>query len=135
MKKKITTLAAAALAGAFLLTACDDADVVNKNISKDADNFKVARQVVFMNGITDEYILSVEGFCQIERQGSDSTAPQVTVTCKTGDDEYKRHHLGLSDNVTYFVEQVEASNVSADHYRVTYKPTAIIPNLENTSGD
>ena len=135
MKKKITTLAAAALAGAFLLTACDDADVVNKNISKDADNFKVARQVVFMNGITDEYILSVEGFCQIERQGADSRAPQVTVTCKTGDDEYKRHHLGLSDNVTYFVEQVEASSVSADHYRVTYKPTAIIPNLENTSGD
>lgn len=135
MKKKITTLAAAALAGAFLLTACDDADVVNKNISKDADNFKVVRQVVFMNGITDEYMLSVEGFCQVERQGSDGRPPQVTVTCKTGDDEYKRHHLGLSDNVTYFVEQVEASSVSADHYRVTYKPTAIIPNLENTSGD
>ena len=135
MKKKITTLAATALAGAFLLTACDDADVANQNISKDADNFKVARQVVFMNGITDEYILSVEGFCQIERQGAEGNVPQVTVTCKTGDGEYKRHHLGLSDNVTYFVVQVEASQVSTDHYKVTYKPTAIIPNLENTSGD
>ncbi|GAA4915739.1 hypothetical protein [Nesterenkonia rhizosphaerae] len=128
-----TALAGLLLAAGLALTACDDADVANRNISKEANNFNVARQVVFVNGITDEYLLSVEGYCQIERSG-DSKTPQVTVTCKH-EDGYKRHHLGLSDNVTYFVEQVDASNVSADHYKVTYKPTVIIPHLENTSGD
>lgn len=134
MKKKITALAGIALAASLGLTACDDAEVVNRNITKDADNFNVARQVVFINGITDEYLLSIEGYCQIERS-EDSGSPQVTVTCKTGDGQYQRHHMGLSDNVTYVVEQVDQSNVSADHYVVTYKPTVIIPDLENTSGD
>lgn len=134
MKRK-STIAAMVMAGAIALTGCNDADAVNRNISTDADNFRVARQVVFVNGITDEYLLSIEGFCQIER---DET--QVTVTCRTeenegGDDGYVRHHLGLSDNVTYFVEQVDAHQVSSDYYKVTYKPTAIVPNLENTSGD
>ena len=131
MKKKTGIIAGALLAAGLVLTGCNvnDADVVNENISKEADNFNVARQVVFVNGITDEYLLSVEGYCQINRDGG-----QVTVTCKD-QDGYKRHHLGLSDNVTYFVQQVDSSAVSSDHYKITYKPTAILPHLENTSGD
>lgn len=138
MNRTTKTLAVAAVA-ALTLSACsgNDSDAVNRNISTEADNFKVARQIVFHNGITDEYLLSVEGFCQIERSGEGS--PQVTTTCKTsgeGEPEmYMRHHMGLSDNVTYTVEQLDPINVSSDYYKVTYKPTAIIPDFENTSGD
>ena len=51
-------------------------------------------------------------------------------TCKRGDNEYVKHFLGLSDNVTYFVEQLEARDVSVYHYRGTFKPQAIIPDID-----
>lgn len=121
-------IGAFALALALVFTGCStdtDADVVSHNISEDADNFKVARRVVFYNGITDTYMLELSGFCNIEDDGQ-----QLEVTCKLSDDEYKKHFLRVSDNATYFVEQLEASDVSADFYKVTYKPTAIIPDVE-----
>lgn len=106
------------------LTACtsDDADVVSENLSKAADNFEVQRRVVMFNGITDQYLLVIEGACSITDEKT-----QLEVVCKIDDDHYKKHFLGLSDNVSYFVEQGEAIDVSEYHYRVTFKPQSIIP--------
>ena len=108
-----------------LLTASqcdDDARVASENLSKAADMFEIDRRVVFYNGITSEYILSLEGKCSITDQGN-----QLEVTCKTGKNAYKKHFLGLSDNVTYFAEQMEAKDVSVYHYRVIFKPQTILP--------
>lgn len=121
--KKVALVAAVVLvsiAGA----ACDsdDADVVSDNISKAADNFEVNRRIVMFNGITDQYLLVVEGRCNIVDEGN-----QLEVTCKEGEDAFKKHFLGLSDNVSYFVEQGEPIDVSEYHYRVTFKPQAILP--------
>ena len=53
-----------ALAIATVLAGCSsDADVASRNLSKAADNFDVNRRVVFYNGITDAYILKIEGLC------------------------------------------------------------------------
>lgn len=131
MKKIIATIAIA-LSVLFGSTACaDDADVVSENLSKMADNFEIPRRVVFFNGITDKYLLSIEGACSIVDEGN-----QLEVTCKTGKDEYKKHFLGLSDNVSYFVEQLDGAKASAHHYRVTFKPEVIVPDIDlRTSGD
>lgn len=127
MKKKI--LAGLLIVGmGLLLTGCphdDDADVASKNLSTAADNFEILRRVVFFNGITDTYLLSIEGFCSINDQGN-----QLEVTCKLGDDQFKKHFLGLSDNVSYFVEQLESANVSTSHYRVIFKPSVIVPDID-----
>lgn len=48
---------------AILLTGCSDADIASQNISKAADNFEISRRIVFYNGITGEYMLSIEGAC------------------------------------------------------------------------
>ena len=125
MKKIVFPIIAVILAG-LLVVGCgpceDDAEVVSENISKAADNFEVNRRIVMFNGITDEYLLVVEGRCNIVDEGS-----QLEVTCKEGEDAYKKHFLGLSDNVSYFVEQGEPIDVSEYHYRVTFKPQAILP--------
>jgi len=114
------------LASAFALAACeDDARIASHNLSKAADNFEVSRRVVFMNGITDNYMLEIIGLCSIEDQGN-----QLEVTCKTGPRSFKKHFLGLSDNVTYFVEQLEARDVNTYHYRVTFKPQSIVPDYD-----
>lgn len=125
MKKII--LALLPIMFAFALSGCTDADVASQNISRDADNFKVNRRIVFYNGINGEYILSVEGFCSLGNYDSEG---ELSVTCKTGEDSYKKHFLGLSDNVTYFAEQLDSKDVSVDHYKVVFKPAAIIPDIE-----
>jgi hypothetical protein len=109
------------------VVSCKDADVASYNLSQDADQFRIYRRVVFYNGITDNYILSIEGFCSIN---VDTIADQLELTVKTGENEYKKHYLGLSDNVTYFVEQLDSKNVSVHHYKVIFKPSVIIPNID-----
>lgn len=111
---------------AALAAGCSsDADVASRNLSKAADMFEINRRVVFYNGITGEYMLSMEGRCSL---GSGQSSESVTVTCKTGPNAYKKHFLGLSDNVTYFAEQIGTADVSVYHYRVIFKPQSIIPN-------
>jgi hypothetical protein len=109
------------------LGACGDtdADVASHNLSKAAEQFEIERRVVFFNGITDKYLLLIEGLCSIEDEGR-----QLEVTCKLGDGEFKKHFLGLSDNVSYFVEQTEAADVSTSHYRVIFKPEVIVPDID-----
>ncbi|UJD20902.1 hypothetical protein SEA_ZIMMER_64 [Mycobacterium phage Zimmer] len=125
MKKLIAGIALAA--AAFGLVGCSsDADVASENLSKQADNFEVPRDIVFFNGITDKYLLEIKGYCSIE---PDTGAQKLDVTCKVGGG-YKKHFLGLSDNVTYFVEQLDPAKVSTDHYEVNFKPQAIIPDIE-----
>lgn len=102
-----------------------DADVASANVSKAATMFEVDRRIVFFNSIADTYLLSIEGRCTITDSGH-----QLEVTCKSGPNTFKKHFLGLSDNVTYFVEQLESVRASVYHYRVIFKPQVIIPDID-----
>lgn len=102
-----------------------DSKVASRNLSKAAEMFQIDRRIVFYNGITDSYLLTIEGCCSIEDQGN-----QLEVTCKTGASSYKKHFLGLSDNVTYFAEQLEYVSVSVYRYKVIFKPETIIPDID-----
>jgi hypothetical protein len=122
--------ALAATASALTLVGCtSDADVASKNISKAAEQFEVLRRVVFMNGITDKYLLVIEGYCSVETSDS-ALGGSIEVTCKVGKGEFKKSFLGLSDNVTYMVEQVDPIGVSTTHYRVIFKPEVIVPDFD-----
>lgn len=105
----------------------NDADVASSNLSKAADMFEVNRRVVFYNGITGEYMLTIEGLCSI---GNSDPAKQLSLTCKTGPNDYKKHFLGLSNNVTYFVEQLNPNKVNVYHYRVIFKPASVVPDID-----
>ena len=124
MNKVWTMLAAVS----FMLAAfagCDDAKIASRNLSKAAENFEIDRRIIFYNGITDTYMLTIDGRCAIDDQGK-----QLEVVCKVSQDAYKKHFLGLSDNVTYFAEQLDTADVSAYHYRVTFKPQTILPDID-----
>lgn len=110
-----------------ILAACTEADTVSQNLSKSADSFEVQRRVVFFNGITDEYLLTVEGLCALGNEDSDK---RMSVTCKVGEDEYKKHYLGLSDNVSFFAEQLDAKKEDPFHYKVLFRPESLIPDIE-----
>lgn len=132
MKKVLFTIAAL-LVLAITVTGCStDADVASRNISKAADQFEVQRRIVFYNGVTGEYILVVEGLCSL---GNNDTTGRLSVTCKVGPGEdgrgvFLKHFLGLSDNVTFFAEQMETVSADVFHYRVIFKPASIIPDID-----
>lgn len=109
------------------LAACSDADVASQNLSVAADNFQINRRIVFYNGITGEYILTIEGLCSL---GNDDKAGELTVTCKVGPNSYKKHFLGLSDNVTYFAEQIDPAPVNTYNYKVVFKPSTLVPDID-----
>ena len=111
----------------LLLVSCQEADVASQNLSTAADNFEITRRIVFYNGVTGDYILTIEGLCSIN---ADTLDGQLELTCKVGANEYKKHFLGLSDNVTYFAEQIEPSPASVYHYRVIFRPSVIVPDIE-----
>ena len=107
---------------------CDtDAIVASRNLSVAADQFEIFRRVVFYNGITNEYILQIEGYSSIK---ADTLDNQLELTVKTDDGQFLKHFLGLSDNVTYFVEQLDPATVSDARYRVIFKPLVIVPNID-----
>ena len=117
-------------ASAALLVGCrSDADVASHNLSVAAEQFEILRRVVFFNGITDKYLLSIEGRCSVETFDS-ALGGSLEVTCKLGPNQFKKHFLGLSDNVSYFVEQLDSADVSTNHYRVIFKPEVIVPNFD-----
>lgn len=119
------------MAAALLAGCSSDADVASRNLSKSADQFEVNRRIVFYNGITGGYMLTIEGLCSL---GNYDKAGSLSVTCKTGPTAYKKHFLGLSDNVTYFVEQMEPAAVSPYRYRVIFKPDVIAPAIGLSTG-
>lgn len=122
MKKLLISIACT-----LALFGCSDTDLASSNISKASDNFEVSRRVVFYNGITSEYMLIIEGLCS---KGNDEKDNQISITCKTGPREYKKHFLGLSDNVTYFIEQLTSKPVGTYHYVVNFKPSIIVPDIK-----
>ena len=125
--KKVGLLLALAIAvlSVTFITGCEDSVVASQNISKAAHQFEIYRRVVFYNGITNEYILQIEGFCSVVNEGE-----QLSVVIKTENGEFLKHYLGLSDNVTYFAEQMESAKVSTQRYRVIFKPSVIVPNID-----
>jgi hypothetical protein len=126
----LSKIAAAFLAAALVVGCSSDASKVSQNISTAADQFEVQRHIVGINGITDEILFEVEGRCSIERRSYD-----LRVTCKHGSDDYRRHHIGISDNVSYVVTQLEG--IDADEYRtrIILKPQNIVPNFDLVTGE
>ncbi len=102
-----------------------EADLASSNLSKAAEQFQIERRIVFYNGITDNYILSVEGRCSVEFH-----TLKFEVTCKTGESEFKKHYLGRADNVFPFIEQLKTAEVSKYRYKVIFKPSIIIPDID-----
>ena len=126
-------IAAVAAVAAFMVlggaSGCEsDADVASKNLSKAAEQFEVPRRIVGINGITDKFLFQIEGYCSVETSDS-GLGGALEVTCKVAGQGYKKVFMGLSDNVSFVVEQLEPTQVSTKHYRVIFKPETLLPNI------
>lgn len=123
--KKISITVAMFIAVLFSGCFSDDARIASKNLSKAADNFEVDRRIVFYNGWTGTYMLEVVGKCSVEVSSN-----KMYAICKYGDNDFRKHGLGLSSNITWFSEQLKGIGVNVYHTRITWKPQSILPDVD-----
>jgi ABC-type Fe3+-hydroxamate transport system substrate-binding protein len=125
VRKKVIVAAAALLSSLAVAGCTSSADTASKNLSAAADNFQINRRIQFINGMTDKVFLQIEGYCSLDPQSG-----ELQVTCKVGPDEYKKHFLGLSNNVTYVAEQIDPAKTDPYHYTMVVRPDSLIPNID-----
>ena len=126
ISKPVAIAAALTLA----LGGCSAADVASKNISTEADQFRVTRRIVAINLITDKYLFVATGKCSI---GNDDAAGEISITCKVGanPDRYQKHFVRYASgsNIAMTVEQIDSSNVDDYHYEFLFRPETIVPTI------
>ena len=100
----------------FCFTSCTAADNVNHNLSQAADNFEVVRKITVYNARTDLIIMEMEGYMSI----SNNSSSELVVTCKVGENEYKKNYVYLNEYVIYAVEDITGTTTDPYHYKIKF---------------
>lgn len=110
----------------FVFTGCEErqSNIVSRNLSLEADNFNVVRQLTVINCIQGDVLFQMTGKMSITADTSDN---QLEITVEDENGLYQKHFIGLSDNVTYVVEDIRANDVSKYKYTLNYNPKMWIP--------
>lgn len=108
------------------LAGCSQSERVNANLTKEADNFNVVRQLTVMNCIEGDVLFQMTGRMSITADTSDN---QLEIIVENDDDSYVKHFVGLSDNVTYVVEDLNLGNNDMEKYKYTlnFNPNMWMP--------
>lgn len=109
---------------ALLLFGCTEASKVSYNLSQQADSFNNIRQVTVINCLQGDVLFQMTGKMSIT---ADNTNNQLEIVVEDENGEYKKHFIGLSDNVTYVVEDITTGDVSKYKYTLNFNPKMWIP--------
>ena len=122
MKKELSI---AAVIGVTALAGCDtEVNRVSYNLSQEADNFNDIRQITVINCLQGDVLFQMTGKMSITADTSDN---QLEIIVEDENGEYKKHFIGLSDNVTYVVEDVTAGDVEKYKYTLNFNPEMWLP--------
>lgn len=104
------------------MTGCSKASRVSYNVSREADEFNIVRKITVINGIKGDVLYQMTGKMSIEQEGD-----QLIVIAVDEKGNYKKHFVGLSDNVSYIVEDVTGTPGIDDQYHIYFNPEMIVP--------
>lgn len=123
MKKFLTVMLMVFMLGC--LSGCStEVDRVSYNISQQADNFNTVRQITAINCLQGDVVFQMTGKMSIKADVADN---QLEVTVEDEHGRYKKHFIGLSDNVTYVVEDITDGDVDKYKYTLNFNPKMWIP--------
>lgn len=122
--KRIIAGVFAVVSVAVVLTGCSQADRVSYNLSEQADNFNDIRQITVINCLKGDTLFQMTGKMSIYADTADN---QLEVIVEDENGEYKKHFIGLSDNVTYVVEDITEDDVSNYKYTLNFNPEMWFP--------
>lgn len=124
MKKTLIVLVIMA-ALVMMFTGCEtEADRVSYNLSQEADNFNDVRQLTVINCLQGDVLFQMTGKMSITADTADN---QLEIIVEDENGNYKKHFIGLSDNVTYVVEDITSGDVSKYKYTLNFNPNMWIP--------
>ena len=109
---------------ALILVGCRKADRVSYNLSREADDLNITRKVTVINGVTNQTIFQATGQMSINY---DKDNRQLSIIALDDKGEYKKHIVGISDNVSYVVEDVTGTKGIDTKYRMYFNPDMIQP--------
>lgn len=107
----------------IVLAGCTESSRVSYNLSQQADNFNDVRQLTVINCIQGDVLFQMTGKMSIK---ADTIDNQLEVVVEENGD-YKKHFIGLSDNVTYVVEDITFGDVDKYKYTLNFNPNMWIP--------
>lgn len=126
MNSKLKIVAFAAVLAAFLAACSTEAQRVSYNLSQQADNFNDIRQVTVINCLQGDVLFQMTGKMSIT---ADTTDNQLEIVVEDENGEYKKHFIGLSDNVTYVVEDITTGDVNQYKYTLNFNPKMWLPEI------
>lgn len=102
-----------------------EANRVDYNLTKQADNFNVVRQLTVINCIEGDVLFQMSGKMSITADIADN---QLEIIVED-DGTYVKHFVGLSDNVTYVIEDLNLGENAVSKYKYTlnFNPDMWIP--------
>ena len=115
----VTMLAATLLA----LSGCTEAERVSTNLAQESDNFNVVRKVTVLNAITNDTMFEMTGKMSIK---ADTADKQLEIVVEDNG-KYQKHIIGLSDNVSYIVQDLDVKDVDKYHYSINFNPKMWVP--------
>lgn len=130
-KFHVNKLMIPAIACLLLLSGCTEASKVSHNIKNEADNFNIVRRLSVINTRTDKPLFELVGAFSYS---VDEEKGRIEVIVEVEDGTYKKHFVGLGDDVMYVIEDLEGKNVNKYKYSLNFQPEAILP-LEITETD
>lgn len=122
--KKVFCVAALLASLCMVVAGCSQSSRVSYNLSQEADNFNDIRQITVMNCIQGDVLFQMTGKMSITADTQDS---QLEIIAEDENGEYKKHFIGLSDNVTYVVEDVTTNDVDQYQYTLNFNPKMWLP--------
>lgn len=125
-KSRIVFTLLSVLLTVTVLTGCEtEAQKVSYNLSQQADNFNIVRQLTVINCIEGDVLFQMTGKMSITADTADNQLEIIVEDNGT----YVKHFVGLSDNVTYVVEDLNlgANEVNKYKYTLNFNPKMWIP--------
>ncbi|MCE2304050.1 beta-sandwich lipoprotein [Streptococcus thermophilus] len=121
---KLSKMTIIAACGLLFLTGCSEAKRVSGNLSQESNNFNVVRKVTVIDAITNDVMFQMSGRMSIN---ADTKDKQLEIVVENAKNKYQKHIIGLSDNVSYVVEDIDVPNVSNYKYEINYNPKMWVP--------
>lgn len=119
--KKILTIAMLVVL-AVVLVGCTQADTVNANLRREAEDFKVRRRITVFNTRTDTPLMQITGLLSI----SVDSDGDLNITIQKAPGEFVLNYAHLSTDTTYIVEQIETVEVSKYAYEIVFYPKRLV---------
>lgn len=127
MKKRIACVLAMAPYAVGMLAGCEtEASRVEYNLTQEADNFNIVRQLTVINCLQGDVLFQMTGRMSITADVEDN---QLEIIVENEDGNYTKHFVGLSDNVTYTIEDLNLGKNDVKKYKYTlnFNPNMWLP--------